>query len=72
MKIIICAGNMHNMDSEDKLNAAEMVLTKILGEEIVINYLGALEVVTEFSVQQESKISKIAGIKKTEFWLRNV
>lgn len=66
-EIIICAANMWNIDTEDQLNAAEMVLTKILGEELVIEYLGALEVVTEFSAEQESRSKKLPVLKKLNF-----
>lgn len=53
VEVIIQANNMSNVDPEDKLNTAETALIKILGEELVIDYLCALEVVPEFSPEHE-------------------
>ena len=64
VEVIIHADNMDNIDPEDKLNAAEMTLIKILGEELVIDHLGALEVVHEFSPVQEKRCQNMPTLKR--------
>lgn len=64
VEVVICAKNMETVDVEDQLNAAEMALTKILGEELVINHLGALEVVKEFSIPQEKYCRNLRTLRK--------
>ena len=64
VEVIIQANNMANIDPEDKLNAAEMALVKILGEELVIDYLGALEVVHEFRPEHEKRCQNMHSLKR--------
>lgn len=64
VEVIIQANNMSNVDPEDKLNAAETALIKILGEESVIDYLGALEVVSEFSPEHEHYCQAMRSLRR--------
>ena len=63
VEVIVRANNMPEVEMEDKLNAAEMVLTKILGEELFINYLGALEVVRDFNDEQGKHSHQMRSLK---------
>ncbi len=48
MKILIKASNISQFDQEEQLQMAQMVITNILGEEDVIDYVDVIEVVTDF------------------------
>lgn len=64
IEVIVQAVNMHDVDPEDQLNTAEMVLMKILGEELVIDYLCALEVVQEFSIKDDARSQHMRALKR--------
>ncbi len=64
VEVTIRVNNMDDVDMEDKLNAAEMALTKLVGEELVINYLGALEIVREFNPDQEKHSHKLGTLRR--------
>lgn len=66
IEIIICANNLSKMDVDDRLDAGEIALVNILGEELVIEHLCALEVVAEFEDDHKS-IRKKIGHLKTDF-----
>ncbi len=63
IEVIICANNLHGIDLDDRLDAGELVLTNILGEELVIDYLCALEVVDEFIPENKLLSKKIHHLK---------
>lgn len=63
VEVYIQVSNMSNVDPEDRLNAAESALMKILGEEWVIDHLGALEVVETFSPELEKKSIAVQSLK---------
>ena len=65
VEVIIQSLNMDDIDTEDQLNAAEIALINILGEELVIDNLCALEVVREFSVQDDLRSRHMRTLKRS-------
>ncbi|MEO1257905.1 MAG: hypothetical protein AAFZ15_03880 [Bacteroidota bacterium] len=65
IEVVIRSLNMIDIDTEDQLNAAEAALINILGEELVIDNLGALEVVEEFSIQDDVSSHHMRTLKSS-------
>ena len=63
-EVILRINNMNDVEMDDILNAGEMALTRILGEEAVIDRLAALEVVREFSPENEKHAHNIRALRK--------
>lgn len=59
VEIFILADNLHVLDADDEMNAIDLVLTNVLGEENVIHNLDAFEVVDEFEPQFDDLIEKL-------------
>lgn len=66
IEVVVSAENLHNMDLDDELNAVDLVITNILGEELVIHHLDAFETVEGFDEEQIPYSFKMPTLK-TEF-----
>lgn len=63
IEIIVRADNLHVMDLDDELNAVDMVITNIIGEELSIHHLDAFETVNNFEEEQMELCKKIPKLK---------
>lgn len=59
MEVFILADNLSLLDDDDEMNAVDMVLTNVLGEENVIHHLDAFEVVDEFNEEFDNMVEKL-------------
>ena len=65
VEVIIQSLNMDEVDPEDQLNVAEIALINILGEELVIDNLCALEVVREFPAEDDVRAQHMRTLKRS-------
>ncbi len=63
IEVVIRADNLHGLGLDERLDAGELALTNILGEELVIDYLCALEVVNEFGPKHNPPGKKMHHLK---------
>lgn len=63
IEILVQANNLHVMDFDDELNAVDLVITNILGEELIINHLDAFETVDKFDEEQAIYSKKLPTLK---------
>jgi len=61
-EIIVKAYSLRQLDEEDRQVIAEIVLDGVLGEEVRIQKICAIEVVNEFSPQYQNKSSNIKNV----------
>ena len=64
IEIMVKTENMHVMDFDDELNAVDLVITNILGEELTIHHLDAFETVDEFTEGQIPYCKKMTTLKE--------
>jgi hypothetical protein len=63
IEIIIKTDNLETLDMDDELDAGDFAITQILGEELVIEYLEAFEMVTEFRPEHPTETYKMPQLK---------
>lgn len=63
IEILIQTENLHVMDLDDELNAVDMVITNIIGEELIIHHLDAFETVENFEEEQIPFLKKMPTLK---------
>ncbi len=63
IEIIIKTDNLEPLDVDDELDAGDFAITQILGEELIIEYLEAFEMVTEFGPEHPAERYKMPHLK---------
>lgn len=65
--VILEAKNVRHLDADTALIAGEQVLTKLLGEELVITHVHRIEVVEELEEEHRAGSAPILGLKNFTF-----
>jgi hypothetical protein len=70
VELIICAQNVHILHEDDQWVAGDTAVTHLLGEELKIQSLAALEVTTQFESEEEENSKPLTELQthfKTQF-----